>query len=341
MTGIIIPLLLTSITLFVNSSFSKYITHAHIKGAYKNFLIQYSYQVCDLLDRLYKYEIETSIIIRFLIFIYGILAGFILQSILIQCFLYISHYSFFNNMLPFSLYYNYLNADNIVTKNIYYLYIVSSFNIFSIIAIILSSAVIQIFDLRGYIFPKYKEDLSLLFWSKINYYLYSFLIGLLVGINLLILLFSVDAVLNFHSSNQSFSFSFIYFIDILANLIMQVPTVYLILIIICYPVGICLSMYQIYLFFTMAIGFSVVYKHKITSFYINGLPHIHIKTECGDISGQLIDIQNKNLVTLNESGTLKAVSWNQVKIMEIKKTEEDNKDLHEVVNNNKPWWKFW
>jgi hypothetical protein len=340
MKGIIIPLLLTSITLFINSLFSKYVIHAHVKGVYKNFLIQYSRQVCDLFDKLYKYKIDTSMIIRFLLFIYGILAGVFFYFILVQCFLYISQSSFFNDMLPFSLYYNYLNADDVVTKNTYTLYIVSFFNIFSIVAIILNGSIIEIIDLRGYLYPKYREDLSLLFWSKISYYFYYFLIGMLVGINLLILLFSIGAVASFHSPNQNLSFSLVYFIDILANLITQVPTLYVILIIICYAVGICLSMYQIYLFFIMSIGFSVMYKHKITSFYINDLPHIHIKTECGETSGQLKNMQDKSLMILSENDVIKAIRWDKIKMMEIKNKDENSKmnliTSPEATDNNKP-----
>lgn len=182
--------------------------------------------------------------------------------------------------------------------------------------------IIYIFDLREYLYPKCKEDLSLAFLSKIVYYFYHSFIGVLVGINLLILLFFMNAITNFHSGNQSFSFSLIYFIDILANIITHVPTLYIFLVIISHIAGIFLSLYYIYFLLTLSRGFSVLYKAKITSFYINDLPYIYIKTECGDVSGQLKNAEGKSLIILNDSDVIKAIPWNQIKVMEIKNKEE-------------------
>lgn len=344
-TGIFIPFLFTLINSFFSRILKKINLPVEVKGIYKDFLIQHSRPVDDLFNKLSRYQMDTLIIIRIFSFLEGCLAGVFFFLILFQCFFYISQYSFFNDVPPFSLYYNYLNADNVITKNIYSLYLVSSFNIFSIFAIMFCGICLIIIDSRGYLFLKHKEDLSLVFWSKFIYHFYYFLIGLLVGINLPVFLFSIGTVANFYPTNQSFSFSLEYFIDTLGNLIVQVPSMYLVLVILCYVLGITLTIYEIYLFSMIIIGLSVVYKHRITTFYVDQLPHVQIKTECGDVSGQLKNVQNKSLIILNENDVIKAIPWNQIKVMEIKNKEVNSKlDMtisSETAENKKHWWKFW
>lgn len=272
------------------------------------------------------------------------LGGIICWTQLVYLFFYISQLHGFNKLFPFLFYYNQYNSIILITKNIDFLYLVASSNIFSVIVSLLISILMLFFISKRYNEPQFKESFILTKWSRYFYHFYSFLIGILIGINFWILFFTIGALANFHSTNQSFSFSFTCFSDIWANLKIQIPTVDAYFVILMYLLGIFISFRSIILLYQMIISFSINFKQRVTEFYIDKLPYILIKTEFGDLSGQVTDIQNKLLITLSEGGVLKAIPWEQIKIMEIKKPEKNSKSNMKFLpetTENKPWWKLW
>jgi len=52
-------------------------------------------------------------------------------------------------------------------------------------------------------------------------------------------------------------------------------------------------------------------------------PYIRLKTERGEVVGQLNDAKNKSMIILNENGVFKAIPWDQIKTIEIKNTGEN------------------
>ena len=55
----------------------------------------------------------------------------------------------------------------------------------------------------------------------------------------------------------------------------------------------------------------------IKNSYKYDFPYIKIKTESGEVKGQLTDIQNKSLVTLSEKNVYGVVPWDKIEIMEV------------------------
>lgn len=343
-TGLLIPLLIIPINFYFSIIFNKLYLHTQVKEKYKAFLMEHSKSVDDLCYIFYKYKYDTSVFTRSLFFIEGGLGGIICWMQLVYLFLYISQLHGFNKLFPFLFYYNQYNNTILITKNIDFLYLVASFNVFSVIISLLISILMLFFISKHYNEPQYKENFILTKWSRFFYHSYSFLIGILIGINFWILYFTIGALANFHSINQSFSFSITCFSDIWTNLKIQIPTIDVYFIILMYLLGIFISFRGIILLYQMIKSFSNNFKQKVTNFYIDKLPYILIKTECGDIHGQVTDIQNKSLITLSEDGVFKAVPWDQIKIMEVKKLEENSKlnmKFLPETTENKPWWKFW
>jgi len=57
---------------------------------------------------------------------------------------------------------------------------------------------------------------------------------------------------------------------------------------------------------------------KLTkNFYKCDFPYMKIKTESGEVKGQLSDIRNKSLVTLSEKNVFGVVPWDKIEIMEV------------------------
>jgi hypothetical protein len=69
----------------------------------------------------------------------------------------------------------------------------------------------------------------------------------------------------------------------------------------------------------------------IINFYKFDFPYVKIKTELGEVSGQLNDIQNKFLVTLSEKKVLKIIPWNKVVILEA---NHINANEHIILDNS-------
>lgn len=343
-TGLLIPLLIIPINLYFSIIFKKLYLHAQVKDKYKAFLMEHSRSVDDLCYILYKYKYDTSIFTRIIFFIEGGLVGIICWMQLGHLFSYISELRGFNGLFPFLLYYNLYHDVILFSKNIDFLYLVASFNIFSVIISGIISILMLFFISKHYNEPQFKESFILTKWSRFFYHSYSFLIGVLIGINFWILVFTIGALANFHSVDQKFSFGFSCFIDIWTNLKIQIPTYGAYLIILMYLLGIFISVRGIILLYQTITSFSFNFKKKVKDFYIDKLPYIRIKTEFGDFSGQLNDIQNKSLLTLSEGEVLKAVPWDQIKVIEIKKSEDGSKPNIKIfpeTTENRSWWKFW
>lgn len=90
-----------------------------------------------------------------------------------------------------------------------------------------------------------------------------------------------------------------------------------------------------YVYLLMGITTSVIFllrlKEIISSIYFESVkkimdshryhfPHVTIKTQSGTVSGQLVDVLNKNTITLNGDSKLKTILWSKIEVMEIKNT---------------------
>lgn len=326
-TGGLLPILYSFIEALLSRLFKSKYLPAPGKSEYINFLIANSKSVSDLFYNLEKYKQDTS-----MKYFWGIEGGAIGALFSMALFFFCSMIFTirgFNKFALFEPYYNYFYCGQ---KDIDLLSIVMSFNLFSLIAILIIALFLYFLYSKGYNEPKLTEELSLKKWSKYAYYVHWFSMGILIGTNGVVLYFT----LWFHDVFiKLISRSTIGFINYGASI--GVICVYLI--------SIMMS-----LIFSISIHnstnlFSSLFKQKITDSYIDDLPCLRIKTDVGDVSGKLHDVQNDSLIILNEGCISKAIRWDRVKIMEIEKTDVNNKMamkfLPQTNENNKPWWKFW
>jgi hypothetical protein len=245
----------------------------------------------------------------------------------ILCFV-ISEIRGFNNFFLLAPYYSYLNYGH---KDKDLVIIILSLNLFTLLAIMIISFFQCILFSKGYLEPKLTEKLSLKKRSKYFYYSIWFSMGIIVGFNSIVLLFTFwfDDVI----------------IKLIKNSLIGLVNYFASLGFICvYLFSISLSCVFITLLYSNAKVFSNFFKQKINDFYIDDFPHIRIKTNAEDISGKINDIQNESLIILNDGHAIKAIRWDQITTMEIEKQDEDNKlnmRLLLEVSENKPWWKFW
>ena len=87
-------------------------------------------------------------------------------------------------------------------------------------------------------------------------------------------------------------------------------------------------------FYLLGISMSIIYQYylkknisrlyfkcikKIMDFYRDNFPYVTIKTPSGEVNGKLWDVLNKDVIVLKESKTLKAVPWNKIDVIEVKK----------------------
>lgn len=165
---------------------------------------------------------------------------------------------------------------------------------------------------KGYNEPKLTEELSLKKWSKYAYYVHWFSMGILIGVNFMILYFTL------------------WFHDLFIKLISQSTVGFLnywssIAVICIYLICVLTSFTFFRLIYNNTKLFSNLFKQKVTDFYISDLPHIRIRTDGGNVSGKLNDVQNESLIILNDGCISKAIRWDQIKIMEIEKADVNTK----------------
>lgn len=226
-------------------------------------------------------------------------------------------------LVPYYSYLNYGHKDLVI--------IILTLNLFTLLAIMIISLFQYILFSKGYLEPKLTEKLSLKKSSKYFYYSIWFSMGLIVGFNSIVLLFTFwfDDVI----------------IKLIKNSLIGPVNYFVSLGFICvYLLSIVLSCVFITLLYSNAKVFSNFFKQKINDSYIDDFPHIRIKTNAEDISGKVDDIQNESLIILNNGHAVKAIRWDQITTMEIENQDEDSKlnmRLLPEVTGNKPWWKFW
>lgn len=316
-TVIILPIICFPINAYLSNKVNKNNIHAQGKNAYRNFLINNSKPIEDLFYKLRKYKNDTTF--KDFFFIEGIPLGSLLFIFLLTFTVALSKVSKLSEMGFFKYYYNYFYEQ----KDVDLLGVFLSFDLFILIMIVILGLLLIILYLKRYDDPKLTEEFSLNKISKYIYYSYWFSMGLLIGLNINVLYFTISLG------------------DIIISLIKQLPRFLIVLMIICYIVPFFLSLGIIGILYRETKYFSNGFKQKVTDFYIDDFPNIRIKTNGEDISGKIDDIHNESLIILNEGNKVKAIRWDQITTMEIEKSEENNEDLHEVVKNNKPWWKFW
>ncbi|MCC4767008.1 hypothetical protein FXW07_10365 [Methanosarcina sp. DH1] len=147
--------------------------------------------------------------------------------------------------------------------------------------------------------------------SSLNVYSsFWFFIGIVFGLNLAIYAYFIATLHNISIIDNNFSLNRARFDILYTNLLY--PEFHVIV----YIVGFLVSFVLIVISYSVAKLYNDQVMKSITNFYKYDFPYIKIKTESGEIKGQLRDIRNNSLVTLSDKGELKIVAWDKIQIME-------------------------
>lgn len=324
--SLVIPLLCIPIKAKWSSLFNKNDLPSLGKIAYRNFLIINSKPISDLFYKIEKYKQDTRM--KGFWFVEGAPIGALFSMFLfLSCFV-ISQIRGFNNFLLFAPYYSYLSYGH---KDKDLIMILITLNLFTLSVDMIISLSQYVLYSKGYLEPKLTKEFSLKKRSKYFYYSIWFSMGIVIGFNVIVLFFTIwydDVVVKLIESSLTGLINYIVSLGFIC--------VYL------FSIG--MSGVFIILLYSNAKLFSNLFKQKINDSYIDDFPHIRIKTNTGDISGKIDDIQNESLIILNDGHAVKAIRWDQITTMEIEKQDEDSKlnmRLLPEVTGNKPWWKFW
>jgi len=128
---------------------------------------------------------------------------------------------------------------------------------------------------------------------------------------LAIILYFIGALLNLSILDNNHSFDRMKY-DFACTQLLH-PEVHLIV----YMFGFLISLFFILIVYVTAKHFKEAVIRSIADFYKYDFPYAKIKTESGEIQGQLRDILDKYLVTLSDNDILKIVQWDKIETMEI------------------------
>lgn len=320
---ILIPSIIILFPSIILTHFNRIYSRRQEKTKYLNFIKNNSESVNSFISKISTYESYTSA--KYFFLFEGILIGMLYSFKIISYIVSISDIlvnSFLIKMFPYIILYILPTYNNTTDQNVNFLVFVSYFNNLNIAFLGVIFIWSLFLELKDYDFPKITENMSLTKWSMLVYYSYWFLMGILMGINIFILFFTIFAILNFAPEGQNFPISMTHFSSILTNLKIQMPTEKGSHIIRSYLFSFVVAFGAFCILYRCIIGFPIYFQKLIKDFYMPKFPRLLIKTESGDIFGQLCDFQNKSVLMLNENKVFKAVPWDQIRAIEMTNKEE-------------------
>jgi len=186
-TGIIIPILVIPINVYFSNKFNNKGLHVQGRNEYRNFLIDNSKPIDNLFYKLDRYKYDTTM--KYLFFLEGVPLGLLLFVCLLLLSITLSKINGINKIGFFTVYHNFFYEGQ---NDIDLLSVVLSFNLFPLIMVVTIAFFFYIFNFKRYTEPKLTEELSLKKCSKYIYYSYWFSIGLIIGLNIGVLLFTIS-----------------------------------------------------------------------------------------------------------------------------------------------------
>jgi hypothetical protein len=335
LSQIIISSMIVLLPSIILTHFNRTYSAKYEKNKYLYFLKNNSEPVYDFSNNIWMYKANTAT--RYIILCEGILIGTILPFKIFDYMVSISNIfvnTFLIKIFPYLILFTSQKYTNKIDFHVDSLLLASLFNYVSVIVVLFIWIWLTFLDSKKYSLPKLKKDMLLTKWSIFVYHSYWFLIGLLLGIDTFILLFTIDAILQFSSTDQNFSVSWTYFNNIFTNLKTQIPAKKGWYIIISYIIGFFLSITTIFSVVSLWIMvFPIYFNSLINHFYIAKFPYILIKTESGETMGQLYNFQHKLIIMLKENDVIKAIPWDQIKTMEVNNKEEKEEQPIKVLKN--------
>jgi hypothetical protein len=183
-----------------------------------------------------------------------------------------------------------------------------------------------------------KEEGLVEFSSLLVYPSYWAFIGFVIGLNITIFFYFIVILSNLSTIDNNFSFNETIFDLIYADLLYSEFYVSAYLLGLLYLSGLLASFILIFVIYYFAKNFKKRAVKSITNSYKHNFPYVKIKTESGEVEGQLQDIINKNLVTLNKNNELKIVPWDKIQIMEATSNPNETEESMEFISLTLGWW---
>ncbi|MGI5944575.1 MAG: hypothetical protein ACOX7X_07480, partial [Methanosarcina flavescens] len=264
------------------------------------------------LDTVKIYKIITVYCSSYVYFIVGILAGFLIELILVQViakiFDYILDINYIGNLLD-------LSSDVVILNVVAFFHSCSNMGILIVLLIFISWC--RYLGSKKLFIPKIGEDGEVK--SSFVYVSFWVFIGVVLGLYIAMFLYFTATLYNLSIIDNNLSFNRERF-DLVYKHLM-----YLGVHVIAYIMGFSISLALIVVSYFFAKWFNESVIRSITNFYKHDLPYVKIKTETGEIKGQFRGILDKYLVTLSENNILKIVQWDKIETMEISpKNKKEN-----------------
>lgn len=327
-------ILIPAILGLLAESISAYLNKRHLikqeKNKYLNFIRSNSQPVDDFLQKIALYKAYTGA--KYFLLIEGFLFAIILSSKIIDYVRSISSIlgnTFLNEIFPNLILYMNQTYDNPIDLYVDFFVLVSYLNYLSVAFTIFVFIWILFLESKDYALPKLAKNKSITPWSIVIYYNYWVFLGAIIGIDIVIIFFTLYAIYFFGPDDKNFSISYIS--NTITNISMKIPTEKTIDIIAPYAYGLVASVGTLLINIHYIKIFPIFFKALIYEFYSLKFPYILIKSGSGKVSGQLYDFLDDDILMLNENKVLKAVPWSQIRTMEIKNKEEQ-KEIQVIKN---------
>lgn len=270
------------------------------------------------LDRVKLYKIITVHCSSYVYFIVGILAGFLIELILIQViaktFDYTLDINYIGNLLN-------LSSDVVMLNAVAFFYSCSNSGILIVLLIFISWC--KYLRSKKLFIPEIGEYGEVK--SSFVYLSFWVFIGTVFGLYIAMFFYFTATLNHLSIIDNNLSFNRARFDLIYTHLLY--PGVH----VIAYILGFSVSLAFIVVSYFFAKWFNESVIRSITNFYKYDFPYVKIKTETGEIKGQFRGILDKYLVTLSENNILKIVQWDKIETMEI---SPKNKKEHYVFNED-------
>lgn len=316
-SGLLIPITIVIATLFIQEFIQKFFKTSLIlneKNKYIKHLKANFSPIEKFIDTVKDYKINVYGM-SYPYFFGGIIVGILIETILLQVIVIIFQYTldinYIGELFNLSSEVVYLNAIAII-----YLLL----NIGIIIIVILFYKWLKFLNSKKLLIPKIDEHGTIepsLFFVYPSFWIF---IGMMFGLYLAIIFYLIPTLVRQSILDNNLSFDRVQF-DLTCTQLLY-PEVHIIV----YIIGFLISLIFILIFYVTAKQFKESVIRSITDFYKYDFPYVKIKTESGEIQGQLRDILDKYLVTLSENNILKIVQWDKIEIMEI--TQKNKKEYY-------------
>jgi len=303
LSQLLIPIIIVIVTGFIQVIFKVYLSLRE-KNKYIKLLKANFSAVEEFLNTVKVYKITTVYCSSYVYFIVGVLAGFLIELILVQVIANIFDYTldinYIGNLLD-------LSSDIVILNVVVLIYSCSNIGILIVLLIFISWC--KYLRSKKLFIPKIGKYGEVK--SSFVYLSFWVFIGVVFGLYIAMFFYITATLNNLSVIDNNLSFNRARFDLVYTHLLS--PRIHVIAYILGFSISIALMVASY--FFAKWFNESVI--RSITDFYKYDFPYVNIKTETGEIKGQFRGILDKYIVTLNENNTLKIVQWDKIETMEI------------------------